>query len=191
MADETQAQAATTEKTTTEATQAVAENTQAQTAATEQVARPEMTLDAALKELKEARAEAAKYRTTAKATEKAKAEAEEKALKEQGEYKKLYEKAQADLKAAADELTKVQRAELQRKVAEKVGLTANLAKRIAGETEAEMEADAREMLAGLPKTIVGNDANKGVSGAPTNLNGHTKEQLGAFLNINSKYLPDR
>lgn len=176
------------------AAQAAAETTQPVPATTEQAtsvkAQPEMTLEIALKELKEARAEAAKYRTTAKATEKAKAEAEEAALKEQGKYQTLYEKLKAEYDKAQSEIAKRDRAELQRRVASTIGLPEKLAGRIAGETEADMLADAREILGALPKAVIGNDAKAG-SGpgtAPKTIAGMTKEQAASFLGIDPKYL---
>lgn len=48
-------------------------------------------------------------------------------------------------------LTTMQRATAQRQVAEKVGLPAVFAERLKGETPEEMEADAKSILAALPK----------------------------------------
>lgn len=177
------------------AAQAAAETTQPVPATTEQAPGakaqpPEMTLEVALKELKEARAEAAKYRTTAKATEKAKAEAEEAALKEQGKYQTLYEKLKAEFDKAQGEIAKRDRADLQRRVASSVGLPDKLASRIAGETEADMLNDAREMLGALPKAVIGNDAKagSGPGSAPKTIAGMSKEQAASFLGIDPKYL---
>lgn len=79
-----------------------------------------------------------------------KARAEEAA--KQGEYQKLAEareKELADLKAQfkARELD-----DLKRAVAEKAGLPAALASRLIGETEADLEKDAKALLDTLPKT---------------------------------------
>jgi alanyl-tRNA synthetase len=175
----TQAQAATTE---TAATQAATANTQ-QTATAEQAkTTPAITLDAAVKELEEARKEAAKYRKQVRAAEEEKESAAANALKEQGKFKELYEKTQAEVDRLQGEVTRRDRAELQRTVAKRVGLPDSFAKRISGETEAEMEADARDMAAGLPaqhKPAVNNDASSGAggAGAPVSYGGLTLDQV--------------
>ena len=80
------------------------------------------TLDAALAEIKKLNAESAKYRVAAKQAEKAKADAEAAALAEQGEFKKLYEQAQAKLaelepaQAKLDELIAAAQAANQKRV---------------------------------------------------------------------------
>lgn len=192
MADET-TQAVNTTPTESPAAQAAAETTQPVTATTEQATQPteKMTLEAALKELAEARKEAAKYRTTAKAAEKAKSDAEEAALKEQGKFKDLYERSQAELKKQADEVAKLKRSEMQRTVADRVKLPLKLASRLSGETEAEMEADAKEILSAMPGQVLGNDAKTGTqsgNGAAT-IAGMTAEQAAQWLGgVNPKHI---
>ena len=186
MADDKLVVQATTTPTDPPAAQVAAEPTQPVAATTEQATQAEskLTLEAALKELKEARAEAAKYRTTAKATEKAAADAEEKALKEQGKFKELYEKSQADIKKATDELAKRDRADMRSKVAARVGIPERLAKLLPGETEAEMEVAAQEIRSALPAVVIGNDAARGGNGAATaNFGGMTQEQINAKFGL--------
>ena len=85
--------------------QPLEQNTAAQTTTTE------WTLDAALAKIKELNNENAKHRTAAKAAEKAAADADAARLAEQGKYKELWEKSQAQLneyepmKARLSELT--------------------------------------------------------------------------------------
>lgn len=186
---------ATTTPTDPPAAQAAAETTQPVAATVEQASPPTMTLEAALKELSEVRKEAAKYRTTAKATEKAAADAEEKALKEQGKFKELYEKSQADIKKATDELAKRDRADLQRKVAARVGIPEKLAGLLPGETEAEMEVAAQDIRSALPAVVIGNDAARGSNGSGVNSDatktygGMSKEQFARTYNMDVRYVP--
>jgi hypothetical protein len=168
------------------------ETTQPVTATTEQATKAEqtMTLEAALRELTEARKEAAKYRTSAKQIEKAKAEAEEAALKEQGDFKKLYEKLKADHEQSQADLAKERRATMQRTVADRVKLPLKLATRLTGETEAEMEADAREILGALPGQVLGNDARPGSNGAtgPVSIGGMPLEQAAQWLGVKKEHI---
>jgi hypothetical protein len=61
------------------------------------------------------------------------------------------EKLTARLKELENESRTYKRIELQRRVAEKVGLPSNLASRLIGETEEEIETDAKALLETLPK----------------------------------------
>lgn len=98
---------------------------------------------------------------------KAQADAEAKALADQGNYKTLYEKAQAEAAEAQERATKLERAALQAQVASKTGLPPALASRLIGDTEADLEADARSMLAALPKPAAPNiNSAPGNGGAP-------------------------
>lgn len=85
----------------------------------------------------------------------ARTKAEQEKLKEAGEYKKLYEDLGAKLTAAEQETKALRLAALRREAAEQVaGFPAGLAERLKGETLEEMTADAKQVLAALPKTQV-------------------------------------
>lgn len=98
---------------------------------------------------------------------KAREEAEAKALAEQGKYKELFEKQQKDLEAAAAKVKAMELQSLRQTVAAKVGLPAAFVDRLRGETEAEIEADAKSILAIIPKPTAPNiNANSGGNPAP-------------------------
>lgn len=107
------------------------------------------------------------------ATKKAQAEAERKAAEETGNWKALYEKQQADLAAAQERARALELSALRRDVAAKVGLTPALAERLHGETADELEADARTLLAALPKPAAP-DIN-GAGGGKPQAGGRTEE----------------
>jgi hypothetical protein len=199
MADE-QAQAA--EQTPQTGTQAAPEQPAAQAAGGEQTqstqtpqtqpdeqAQAALTLEDAMRELKDLRKENAKRRKDAQAAEAERAEAERKQAEEQGEFKKLYE---ATLKAKTELEAQVKAAErqaMQRKIADEVGLPAKFAGKIDGATEDEMRADAQAMADALPKPATNNDAKQGKGGQPAkNYGGMSKEQAGAFLGIDPRYI---
>jgi hypothetical protein len=124
-----------------------------------------------------------------KLAEKAKQDAEAKALADQGNYKTLYEKAQKEAADALERATKLERAALQAQVATKTGLPAALASRLMGDTEADMEADARSMLAALPKPAAPNiNSAPGNGGAPLpgQLNDQEKAELSAIYGVRIK-----
>jgi multidrug resistance efflux pump len=73
------------------------------------------------------------------------------------------QKAEAKIKELEAKTKQYERTELQRTVAAKVGLPANLATRLMGETEEELEADAKALLETLPKP-----EDKKPSPGPTN-----------------------
>lgn len=99
--------------------------------------------------------------------QKAREEAEARALAEQGKYKELFEKQQADLQAAADRVKALELQTLRNNVSIKVGLPAAFVDRLRGETEAEIEADAKSILAIIPKPTAPNiNANSGGAPAP-------------------------
>lgn len=98
---------------------------------------------------------------------KAQADAEAKVLTEQGKYKELFEKQQADLQAAQAEARQASIKVMQRDIASKTNLPLALAERLRGETLEEMEADAKNILAALPKPAAPNiNASNGAGGAP-------------------------
>jgi formamidopyrimidine-DNA glycosylase len=79
------------------------------------------------------------------------ASSEAKALAEQGEFKKLYEKQQAELQAKEQRIKAMELETLRRNVATKLGLPELLFDRLRGETVDEIEADAKTLLAAIPK----------------------------------------
>lgn len=97
--------------------------------------------------------------------QKAREEAEAKALAEQGKYKELFEKQQADLQAAAARVKALELNTLRQDVAAKVGLPAAFVDRLRGETAEEIEADAKSILAAIPKPTAPN-INSYSGGAP-------------------------
>lgn len=82
---------------------------------------------------------------------KAQEEAERKAAEQQGEYKSLYEKTQAELEQTRNEAKAAQLAAARRLVAKELGISDKIAERLRGETEDELRADAEALLGELPK----------------------------------------
>ncbi len=85
------------------------------------------------------------------AAKKAADEATRKAAEDQGEFKKLYETVLQEKQAAEARAQALELATLRRDVAAKVGLPAGLASRLQGDNELDLEADAKALLATLPK----------------------------------------
>lgn len=85
------------------------------------------------------------------AAKKAADEAMRKAAEEQGEFKKLYETVLQEKQAAEARAQALELATLRRDIAAKVGLPAGLASRLQGDNELDLEADAKALLATLPK----------------------------------------
>lgn len=81
--------------------------------------------------------------------EKAKAEAE--ALAKNAEWEKLAKQREDELNKVKADLAAKELAEKKRAIAEKVGLPAVFAERIQGNTDEELEADAKLILGALPK----------------------------------------
>lgn len=75
--------------------------------------------------------------------------AKEKLLKEQGDFKALYEESEKKRLAAEAERDEANLATLRRTIGEKHGLSAKVSSRLTGKTEKEIEADAKEMAAEL------------------------------------------
>lgn len=80
------------------------------------------------------------------AIDKAKADAEAKALADQGEYKALYEKAQAEAQASADRLARMEHDQQRRDAAQAAGIP-QLWTRLQGGTPEELAADAVALAA--------------------------------------------
>jgi rRNA maturation endonuclease Nob1 len=68
-----------------------------------------------------------------------------------GEWQKLAEQREAELSSLKAQLTQRQQADQKRAIAERVGLPASLASRLVGETDDDLEKDAKALLETLPK----------------------------------------
>ena len=108
--------------------------------------------------LKKTREEAADYRRKLReaegkltASEKAQADAEAARLAEQGEYKALYEKAQAEAQAAADRLDQMERDQQRRDAAQAAGIP-QLWERLKGDTAEALAEDAQALAAMMQAT---------------------------------------
>lgn len=88
------------------------------------------------------------------ADEQAKEAAEAQRLKEQGEWKALAERAQAELEATKAQARSLELSMLRKDIAARVGLPAVLVDRLQGETPETIEADAKKLLESLPKPTV-------------------------------------
>lgn len=82
---------------------------------------------------------------------RAQEEAQRRAAEQQGEYKSLYEKVQAELEQTRNEAKAATVAATRRLVAQRLGLSDKVAERLVGETEEELMADAEALLGELPK----------------------------------------
>ncbi len=80
------------------------------------------------------------------AAEQAQADAEAKRLAEQGEYKALYEKAQAEAQEKADRLAQMERDQLRRDAAQAAGIP-QLWQRLQGDTAEALAEDAQALAA--------------------------------------------
>jgi len=122
---------------------------------------------------------------------KAQAETEAKALAEQGKFKELYEKQQAELAKSAERIRAMELDTLRRGVAGRLGLPEPLIDRLRGETAEDIEADAKALLAAIPKPPAPNiNASGGAGGAPVpgELSEQQKAELAAIYGVNPKYL---
>lgn len=98
---------------------------------------------------------------------KAREDAERKAAEEQGEFRKLYEKAQQQIAETEAKLQAAEIASIKRDVAARLNMPAALASRLQGEDESAIEADAKELMAALPKPTAPNiNSGAGVGNAP-------------------------
>lgn len=105
--------------------------------------------------------------------EKKAQDAAEKAAAEQaaknGEWEKLAKQRETELANLQTQLRQKELSDLRRTIAEKVGLPIALASRLQGETEAEIETDAKSLLETLPKVPKPNPgpvANPGMNVEP-------------------------
>lgn len=146
--------------------------------------------DWAQKLIKELRGENASHRKAKKQAETEAEVATRKAAEEQGKYKELYETELAKREAAEMQAKCLELDALKSKVAAEVGLPQQLASRLAGETEDEIKADAQVVLAALPKSTIGNDAQQGIGGisqAPTMSEEEIKE-FAARYGVDAKFV---
>ena len=130
-------------------------------------------------------------RKAEEAADKARQEAEAKALKEQGEYQKLFEKAQAELDAERQRARALELQALRRDVAQKFQLPDALAKRLQGETQEELERDAQDLLAAIPKPAAPdiNAGNAPQGNAPRSwLGGLTEQEFAARYGVRADLL---
>jgi hypothetical protein len=109
-----------------------------------------------------------KERTKADAqAAKAREDAERKAAEEQGEFRKLYEKAQQQITETEARLKAAEIASIKRDVAARLNMPVALASRLQGEDESAIEADAKELMAALPKPAAPNiNSSAGTGNAP-------------------------
>jgi hypothetical protein len=124
-----------------------------------------------------------------KATEDARAKAKADALKEQGEFKTLYEETVAKLEQAEAARKELQVAGLRRDAGAKYKLPAALAERLRGETPEELEADAKALAATLPKPGAPNtnDLPAGGNGRAT-LSEADRLAMSSAIGIPAQYL---
>jgi hypothetical protein len=86
-----------------------------------------------------------------KAIQEAAAKAEQEAAARNGEWEKLAKARESELAELHNQLKARELGEMKRTVAERVGLPVALASRLAGESEADIERDAKTLLETLPK----------------------------------------
>ena len=125
--------------------------------------------DWAQKLIKDTRSEAAKYRKSVQEAETAAKAAEEAKLAEQGEFKALYEKAQAELAQAQEAAKAAQLSQLRTQIGTKHSLPQALIDRLQGEDAETIEADALSLLEAIPqsKPVLSTDSAAGTNGNPT------------------------
>jgi hypothetical protein len=97
------------------------------------------------KKLDEALSKLGEYQTKEQQAQREKEEADRKKAEENGEFKTLLEKAEAEKEQLKTELAKRDREALLNKVATKHKLPAEIAARLVGETEADLEKDAEKL----------------------------------------------
>ncbi len=127
-------------------------------------------------------------RQTEEATAKARTEAERKAAEQQGEYQKLYEATKAELEAAAQKAAALELAAMRREVADRLGVPAALASRLQGDTPEALEADAKALMAALPKPAAPNINSTGGGPAPADgVSDEYRREMAARFGVNEKY----
>ena len=123
---------------------------------------------------------------------KAREDAERKAAEEQGKFRELYEAAQQRIAETEARLKSAEIASIKREVAGKLNMPQALANRLQGETLEEIEADAKELMAALPKPAAPNiNSGTGNGATPTGvgMSEAEKKELAARLGVDWRYLP--
>lgn len=116
-------------------------------------------------------------------TAKARADAERKAAEEQGEWKKLAEQYRTEAAQAAEEAKHARLAVTRRDIAARLNVPVALADRLRGDTPEEIEADAKQLIASLPKSgtptaNAGNGAKQPGAGDARNMNAFIRAAAG-------------
>lgn len=120
--------------------------------------------------------------------QKAAADAEAKALAEQGKFKELYEKLQADNIAAQQRIKDMELSTLRRETATKLGLPTGLADRLRGDTAEQLEADAKALLEAMPKPAAPNiNATTGTGLNDAQMTTAKAAELAATYGVHPKY----
>ena len=129
------------------------------------------------------------------AVKRAQEEAEAKRLAEQGEFQKLYEQAQAKLQEAEERARALELAGIRRDVAARLNLPAALMDRLRGEDEAAIEADAKALIAALPKPaapdINAGSGTQGSSKPQSWLGGLSKQEFAARFGVKAELLDNQ
>lgn len=125
------------------------------------------------------------------AVKKAQEESERKAAEAQGQYEKLYKETLDKLAATEAKTKALELATMQRDAAAKAGLPVAFADRLRGETPEDLEADAKALLASLPKPTapnLNNEAGGGGKPAGGQVSEAERQNLASVLGVNPKYL---
>lgn len=116
---------------------------------------------------------------------KAREDAERKAAEEQGKFRELYEAAQQRIAETEARLKAAEIASIKREVAGKLNMPQALANRLQGGTLEEIEADAKELMAALPKPAAPNiNSGTGNGATPTGATVDREMLLALGLNPN-------
>lgn len=116
---------------------------------------------------------------------KAREEAERKAAEEQGKYQELYEAAQKRIAETEARLKASEIASIKREVAARLNMPAALANRLQGDDEASIEADAKALLAALPKPAAPNiNSSTGNGATPATASGMLDRETLLALGLN-------
>ena len=116
-------------------------------------------------------------RQTEEATIKARTEAERKAAEQQGEFQKLYEAEKAQREATEQRAAALELAAMRREVADRLGVPAALVSRLQGDTPETLEADAKALMAALPKPGAPNINSTGGALPPSTVFANEQERL--------------
>ena len=116
---------------------------------------------------------------------KAREDAERKAAEEQGKFRELYEAAQQRIAETEARLKAAEIASIKREVAGKLNMPQALANRLQGETLEDIESDAKDIMAALPKPAAPNiNSGTGNGATPTGATVDREMLLALGLNPN-------